>query len=370
MGRRFAALEGLVTSMGFWKGKRVLLTGHTGFKGAWLHFWLKQLGAHVKGLSLEPTTQPSLYHLLGNEGAAPKGIIDIRDRAGVLARVQSAQPEVVLHLAAQPLVRAGYRSPLDTFETNVQGTINLLDALRASPDLRSIVVVTTDKVYENPESERPFREDDPLGGYDPYSASKAACDIACASYRRSYFLPRGVGLATARAGNVIGGGDWAEDRLIPDAVRALDAGSALDIRRPNAVRPWQHVLEPLHGYMALAERLWHDPSAGPSFNFGPDPSNTATVRQMIEFSRPHFDLDVMWGAGDEGPHEAGLLTLDSSKAAQELSFSQRFSLAETIDRTWGWYHGLRLGRSASDLCLADLIAFETAQRGTSQRAAG
>lgn len=355
--------------MGFWRGKRVLLTGHTGFKGAWLHFWLKQLGAHVQGMSLAPATDPSLFDLLGNDGAHPKGIIDVRDRVAVLARIKAADPEIVFHLAAQPLVRAGYREPVETFETNVQGTVNLLDALRVAGDLRAIVVVTTDKVYENPESAEPFVEADPLGGHDPYSASKAAADIVTASYRRSYFLPRGVGLATARAGNVIGGGDWAADRLIPDAVRALTSGKVLDIRRPDAVRPWQHVLEPLNGYMLLAEKLWNAPEAGPAYNFGPDPESTATVREILELSAPYFELsNIGWGDGSDGPHEAGLLTLDSKKAADELGFAPRFSLAQTVDRTWRWYRGLHEGRSAADLCLADLIAFEGGRFDVSQRA--
>jgi CDP-glucose 4,6-dehydratase len=355
--------------MGFWRGKRVLLTGHTGFKGAWLHFWLKQLGAHVQGLSLAPNTAPSLYHLLANDGHHARGIADIRDRIAVQAVVQQAQPEIVFHLAAQPLVRAGYRTPVETFETNVQGTVNLLDALRALPDLRSIVVVTTDKVYENPESALPFREADPLGGHDPYSASKAAADIVTASYRRSFFLPRGVGLATARAGNVIGGGDWAEDRLIPDAVRALGAGRRLAIRRPDAVRPWQHVLEPLSGYIGLAEHLWTDPDCGPAYNFGPDPDATATVRAILEGSAGHFDLSLVdWGDGSDGPHEAGLLTLDSTRAATDLGFAPRLTLAETIDRTWTWYRGLAEGRQAADLCLTDLIAYEAGHLALAQRA--
>jgi CDP-glucose 4,6-dehydratase len=323
----------------------------------------------VQGLSLRPATDPSLFDLLANDGAHAKGLVDIRDRVAVLARVREVNPEVVFHLAAQPLVRAGYREPVETFETNVQGTVNLLDALRVAPDLRSIVVVTTDKVYENPESAEPFVEEDPLGGHDPYSASKAAADVVTASYRRSFFLPRGVGLATARAGNVIGGGDWAADRLIPDAVRALTSGRMLDIRRPDAVRPWQHVLEPLGGYMLLAEKLWNAPEAGPAYNFGPDPESTATVREILELSAPYFALgNIGWGDGSDGPHEAGLLTLDSTKAADELGFMPRFTLSETIDRTWRWYRNLHEGKSASDLCLADLIAFEGGRLDMGQRA--
>jgi CDP-glucose 4,6-dehydratase len=345
--------------MGFWNGKRVLLTGHTGFKGAWLKLWLTRLGADVHGLSLEPPKGPALTRYLSEGRGNRDDIVNIRDRHAVLNRVLNIKPEIVLHLAAQPLVRAGYREPLDTFETNVQGTVNLLDALRGTGDVRSIVIVTTDKVYENPESGDAFSETDPLGGHDPYSASKAAADIVTASYRRSYFLPRGTGLASARAGNVIGGGDWAEDRLIPDAIRAFSLNKPLDIRRPGAIRPWQHVLDPLWGYIQLAEKLWHQPDAGPAYNFGPDAANAATVRRLLELSQNHFDIsNIVWGDGEEGPHEAGLLMLDSSKAERELGFESRFSLEETIDRTWKWYKGFQSGRSALDLCHADIDAFE------------
>jgi len=345
--------------MSFWNGRRVLLTGHTGFKGAWLKLWLKRMGAEVHGLALDPPKGHALIRCISEGRGNRDDIVNIRDRHAVLNRVLTVKPEIVLHLAAQPLVRAGYREPLETFETNVQGTVNLLDALRAAPDVRSIVVVTTDKVYENPESGSAFREEDPLGGHDPYSASKAAADIVTTSYRRSFFLPRGVGLATARAGNVIGGGDWAEDRLIPDAIRAFTSGKPLDIRRPGAVRPWQHVLDPLQGYLRLAEKLWHQPDAGPAYNFGPDPDNAATVRRLLELSENHFDTSsIVWGDGQEGPHEAGLLMLDSSKAERELGFESRFSLEETIERTWTWYKRFYAGEAGADLCHADIDAFE------------
>lgn len=343
----------------FWRGKRVLLTGHTGFKGAWLAFWLKRMGAAVEGLALEPAQdRPALHRLLGASGDG-RDIVDIRDREAVRARVLAIEPEVIFHLAAQPLVRAGYRDPLETFETNVQGTANLLDAGRMVAGLRAIVSVTTDKVYENAETGKAFAEADPLGGHDPYSASKAAADIITSSYRRSYLLERGVGVAAARAGNVIGGGDWADDRLIPDAIRAFEAGAELDIRRPQAVRPWQHVLEPLHGYLLLAERLWRDPEAGPAYNFGPDPESAASVRDLLTRSADYFDLSrIRWGDGGEGPHEAGLLTLDSARARADLGFAPRFDLDETIARTWGWYEGLARGLRAETLCSDDIDAFE------------
>lgn len=360
----------MVSRMGFWHSKRVLLTGHTGFKGSWLKLWLESLGAEVHGLALEPDSSPSLHDLLGHAQADGRDIVDVRDRLAVQARVLAVDPEIVLHLAAQPLVRASYRDPAATFETNVQGTVNLLDALRVAPSVRSIVVVTTDKVYDNPESGRPFAETDPLGGHDPYSASKAACDLVAQSYRRSFFQPRRIGLATARAGNVIGGGDWAADRLIPDAIRAFASGTTLDIRRPLAVRPWQHVLEPLSGYLALAETLWHDPDAGPAYNFGPDPESAATVRSILELAAPFFPAaDIRFGAGDEGPHEAGLLMLDSSKAGRELGFRPRFSLTETVSRTLSWYRLQASGADARALCRADLAAFVATEAAGSRKAA-
>jgi len=352
----------MVTSS-FWKDKRVLVTGHTGFKGSWLSLWLTAQGACVSGLSLEPSTTPSLHRLLGHDGSGADGILDIRDRLAVAARVMTVRPEIVFHLAAQPLVRAAYRDPAATYDINVQGTANLLDVLRISPDIRSIVVVTTDKVYENAETGRAFIESDPLGGYDPYSASKAAAEIVASSYRSSFFLGRKVGLATARAGNVIGGGDWAEDRLIPDAVRAWNSGGALEVRRPDAVRPWQHVLEPLHGYITLAERLWSTPELGKHFNFGPDHAAAATVGTVLDAARAAYGTGKMvLGDGTEGPHEAGYLMLDSSLAAKTLGFVPRWNLGETLRRTMGWYRGHENGSSAETLCLADIAAYEEAIR--------
>ncbi|NKN34910.1 CDP-glucose 4,6-dehydratase [Agrobacterium sp. a22-2] len=340
----------------FWNGKRVLLTGHTGFKGSWLGLWLADMGAEVSGLSLEPDTDPSLFRLLnGGQDVEP---CDIRDRTAVSARVLASRPEIVLHLAAQPLVRAGYRDPLATYETNVQGTANLLDALRIAPDLRAVVVVTTDKVYENPETGRPFVETDPLGGHDPYSASKAAAEIVTASYRSSFFAARRVGLATARAGNVIGGGDWAEDRLIPDAVRAWGSGQVLDVRRPGAVRPWQHVLEPLNGYLMMAERLWTEPDFASSLNFGPDSHSAATVGDVLQRARSTFGQgDVLLGDGSAGPHEAGYLMLDSARATATLGYRPCWSLDETVKRTMAWYRAQASGVPARQLCLGDIADY-------------
>jgi CDP-glucose 4,6-dehydratase len=341
----------------FWRGKRVLVTGHTGFKGSWLTLWLRELGADVSGLSLAPQTDPSLYMLLGGDTAGP-GTIDIRDRDAVNNHVLRTKPQVVFHLAAQALVRAGYRSPAETYDINVLGTANLLDALRMSEDVRSIVVVTTDKVYHNAETGLAFMETDPLGGHDPYSASKAAAEIVAASYRSSFFAARQVGLATARAGNVIGGGDWAEDRLIPDAVRAWQSGETLQVRRPRAVRPWQHVLEPLGGYMVLAERLWQTPEGIESYNFGPDHGEAASVGAVLKMAERHFGGGAMLlGDGTDGPHEAGYLVLDSNKAKAELGYRPRWRLSETVKRTMEWYRAQCDGRAALDLCLADIRDF-------------
>ncbi len=344
----------------FWNGKRVLLTGHTGFKGSWLSLWLTEMGAQVSGLSLTPPGEPSLHRLLnGTRSPASDGIADIRDRLSVAARVMVTRPEVVFHLAAQPLVRAGYRDPLMTYETNVQGTANLLDALRIAPDVRAVVVVTTDKVYENPELGQAFRESDPLGGHDPYSASKAAAEIVTASYRQSFFAGRNIGVSTARAGNVIGGGDWAEDRLVPDAMRAWTRDGTLDVRRPDAVRPWQHVLEPLHGYLLLAERLWSYPDFDPALNFGPDHHAAASVRELLTLARDAYGRgETRFADVQEGPHEAGYLMLDSSRACQALGYRPSWNLEVTVNRTMDWYRRLEKGMSARSLCLNDIEVFE------------
>lgn len=341
----------------FWQGKRVLVTGHTGFKGSWLSLWLREMGAEVSGLSLAPESDPSLHVLLGGN-VEGEGIIDIRDRDAVMNQVIKTRPEIVFHLAAQALVRAGYRNPVDTYEINVVGTANLLEALRVAPDVRSIVVVTTDKVYHNAEAGLAFIETDPLGGHDPYSASKAAAEIVASSYRSSFFAPRKIGIATARAGNVIGGGDWAEDRLIPDAVRAWQSGEVLQVRRPRAVRPWQHVLEPLGGYMGLAQHLWRAPDIAESYNFGPNHGEAASVGAVLKMAERHYGSgEMLLGDGSEGPHEAGYLVLDSARARLDLGYQPRWRLAETVKRTMEWYRAQHDGKPVLDLCLGDIRDF-------------
>jgi CDP-glucose 4,6-dehydratase len=340
----------------FWSGKRVLLTGHTGFKGSWLTLWLHQLGATVAGLSLPPITAPSLFESARvTDLCSLSRMVDIRDRSATAAVIREFRPEIVLHLAAQPLVRAGYREPVETFATNVQGTIHVLDALRGIDQVQVAVMITTDKVYRNREWERPYTEDDTLGGADPYSASKAACELVIDAYRDSFLRAQGVRMASARAGNVIGGGDWSEDRLIPDAVRAWQQGKVLEIRRPGAVRPWQHVLDPLAGYLLLAESLWHRKVAEEAYNFGPARDDAATVRSVIELARQGTAAaEVFYHAEPQGPHEAGLLLLESAKARSRLGYRSRLGLAEGVRRTLQWYHAEAAGDDARRLCEQDI----------------
>ncbi|WP_295385506.1 CDP-glucose 4,6-dehydratase [uncultured Thiodictyon sp.] len=342
----------------FWCGKRVLLTGHTGFKGAWLALWLSQMGARVTGIALPSVTTPNLFALAEIPSLVHSQVLDIRDSAAVAACVAAADPEIVLHLAAQALVRAGYRDPLGTFSTNVQGTANVLDALRPLGQLRVVVAVTTDKVYHNAEHAFPYRESDTLGGHDPYSASKAAAELVIGSYRDAFLAGQGVAVASARAGNVIGGGDWSDDRLIPDAIRAWSADRPLAIRRPQATRPWQHVLEPLAAYLRLAERLWHQPGLAGAYNFGPHTHEAATVRQVIELAQSVYGSgSVHWGDGTEGPHEAGWLALEIAKARTQLGVHPRWALAQSVERTLSWYRRQAQGEPARDLCEADIGLF-------------
>ena len=286
---------------------------------------------------------------------------DIRDAQALAERARESQAEIVFHLAAQALVRASYRDPLATFSSNVMGTAHLLEAVRQLPSVRAVVVITTDKVYENLEHALPYRETDALGGHDPYSASKAASEIVIASYRDSFLKAQGVAVASARAGNVIGGGDWSEDRLIPDAMRAWQAGDSLQIRRPQSVRPWQHVLEPLNGYLRLAEQLHANPALAGGYNFGPHTHEAATVRSVVELAQAAYGRgDVVWGDGSEGPHEAGWLALEIAKVRTLLNVAPRWSLAESVRRTVHWYRQQQDGQDAAALCAADIEAFEAA----------
>jgi CDP-glucose 4,6-dehydratase len=342
----------------FFKGKKVLITGHSGFKGAWLCLWLQSLGATVCGVSLEPETNPNLFSLLGLESSVENNWLDIRDAQSVRGVFERFQPEIVLHLAAQALVRPSYSAPADTFSTNIIGTLNILEAARKTASVRSIVAVTTDKVYQNHEKGLAFEESDPLGGHDPYSASKAGAEMVISSYRKSFFQASGIGLASARAGNVIGGGDWSVDRILPDAVRAWSTGQPLVVRNPRATRPWQHVLEPLAGYLRLAEYIFAQPKLAQDFNFGPDPSGVATVKEVVTLAQVGFGGGhIDWGSVADGLHEAQTLTLDNTKAKRLLGIHPVWNLETAVARTMSWYRLQNSGRSAVDLCEQDLQAY-------------
>jgi CDP-glucose 4,6-dehydratase len=324
--------------LSFWRDRRVFLTGHTGFKGSWLALILNRLGARVTGYSLEPTSKNSLFELGGVASYVTSIIGDIRHIERMREVVVAAQPEIVLHLAAQALVLQSYETPLDTFSTNVLGTANLLEVLRAVPSVKAIVVVTTDKVYKNQEWVWPYRENDELGGHDPYSTSKACAELVAAAYRGSFLASRGVAVATARAGNVIGGGDWAENRIVPDFVRAAMARQPLIVRNPTSTRPWQHLLDPLEGYLMLAERLVSTPKTAGAWNFGPPPEGVQPVGRLVD------DLVAQWGDGAswrhervEQPHEAQLLMLDSGKARAELGWKPRLGYTRGVELAVNWY---------------------------------
>jgi CDP-glucose 4,6-dehydratase len=340
----------------FWHGKKVFLTGHTGFKGGWLALWLQSLGAEVQGYALEPPTEPNLF-TVGQVAALMSSTIgDIRDLETLRSTMRAFAPDIVFHLAAQPLVRASYDDPVGTYATNVMGTVNVLESVRACPGVRAVVVVTTDKAYENREWAWGYRENEPLGGHDPYSNSKGCTELVSAAYRSSFLAQQGIALATARAGNVIGGGDWAVDRLVPDLLRAFERGVPAVIRNPNAVRPWQHVLEPLSGYLMLAQALWHRGAAvAEGWNFGPRDDDARPVRWIVE------RLANAWGPGArweletrEQPHEAQMLKLDISKARQGLKWAPRWTLAEALDRIVAWHQAWRQHADVRGACLRDI----------------
>jgi CDP-glucose 4,6-dehydratase len=347
----------------FWRGRRVLVTGHSGFKGSWLGLWLKRLGAVPFGLSLPAQNDAESERLGFLDSIMPSVACDIRDIGAMRAALEQVAPEIVLHLAAQPLVRTSYRDPRLTFETNVMGTLNLLEAIRVQPSVRSVVIATTDKCYENREWLWPYREIDPLGGHDPYSASKACTEILAASWRSSFAAEsdQPITIATARAGNVIGGGDWAQDRLVPDAVRALSSGETLAVRNPRATRPWQHVLDALCGYLLLAERLHTDGSSfAEAWNFGPDSGAERSVSAVLEtLARAWGDAVSAQDEAASGPHEANRLALDSSKARQRLGWRPRLDFEAAIALTAQWYrrHGRRT--PAAELIAADIESYES-----------
>ena len=339
----------------FWKDRRVFVTGHTGFKGSWLCTWLVDAGARVTGYALAPDTRPSLFDSAGVEQGMTSILADVRDAAAIQSALTASGAEIVFHLAAQSLVRESYRAPVETYATNVMGTANVLEAVRNTPSVRAVVVVTSDKCYENREWSWPYRESDPLGGHDPYSSSKACAELVAAAYRASFHVP----IATARAGNVIGGGDWAKDRLVPDLMRAFAKGEAAVIRNPLAIRPWQHVLEPLHGYLILAESLLRGEHAD-AWNFGPGDADVKPVQWVAD------ELVRRWGNGaswtqDSGshPHEAHMLKLDSAKARTQLHWMPRLSLSEALDWIVEWHREFDVSpRRASETTLQQIKQFE------------
>lgn len=365
MGQWPSTLENLAMTLDFWQGRRVLVTGHTGFKGGWLCLWLQRLGAKVTGYALAPPTQPSLFETAHIGDGMHSILGDVRDFDALRATMAACHPEVVFHLAAQPLVVPSYQQPVVTYATNVMGTVHLLEAVRQVGNVRAVVNVTSDKCYANREWLWGYRENEPMGGDDPYSNSKGCVELVTAAYRVSFFpsadyAQHGVALATARAGNVIGGGDWAEHRLIPDLVRAFQVGQSAPIRCPDAVRPWQHVLEPLSGYLRLAERLFFEgPMFAEGWNFGPAEDDARPVRWLVE------RLAALWGKGADWesdgelhPHEAHYLKLDCAKARVGLGWTPRWDLNRALRETVAWYQAYQADAEMQATTLAQIVRFE------------
>ena len=342
----------------FWRGRRVLLTGHTGFKGAWTALWLHRMGARVTGIAL-PAEQPSLFHLLGLERLMESTFVDLRDRPALVDAIKAADPEIVLHMAAQPLVRRSFTDPVESFAVNVLGTVHVLDALRDVPDLTTVLVITTDKVYQNDESGHAHQEDDRLGGRDPYAASKAACEIVTESMAHSFLVPRGVAVATARAGNVIGGGDFADDRLIPDVVRSAQSGQRPILRNPEATRPWQHVLDCVCGYLIYAAALTSGRNLPTSLNFGPGGGEQATVGRVADAMLAALDAPTCWThTADSRMPETQALVLESYLARRTLGWTDRLRGQPMIDATASWYRAWALGQDMAAFTLAQITEYE------------
>ena len=369
MGTQGCPVESMVISRAFWEGKQVFLTGHTGFKGGWLALWLQEMGAIVTGFALEPQTNPSLFDVASVGEGMTSIIGDIRDGAALAAAVAQAQPDIVLHLAAQPLVRYSYDSPVETFGTNVMGTVHLLEAVRACASVRSCVVVSSDKCYENREWPWGYRENEAMGGYDPYSASKGCTELVTSAYRNSYFntarhAEHGMALGSGRAGNVIGGGDWAVDRLVPDLLGAFERKEVAIIRNPGAIRPWQHVLEPLSGYLVLAQRLYEDgPQFAEGWNFGPADSDAQPVSWIAERMAQCWADSAQFRieANAAAPHEANYLKLDCSKARTQLSWTPRWPLARALDEVVDWHREFLAGSDMRQVCIDQISRFSQAR---------
>jgi len=346
----------------FWRGKRVFLTGHTGFKGSWLSLWLQSMGAQLHGLALTPPTMPNLFTEAGVESGMVSTLGDIRDYETVRTAMTGFQPEIVIHMAAQPLVRLSYSEPVATYATNVMGTVHVLEAARSVGSVRAIVNVTTDKCYENKEWVWGYREDEPMGGYDPYSNSKGCSELVTSAYRRSFFQQTGVALASGRAGNVIGGGDWAADRLVPDILKACERGEPVVIRNPRATRPWQHVLEPLSGYLTLAERLYTDGQEyAEGWNFGPNDDDARPVQWIVEHLVANWGRNASWQLdGGTHPHEANYLKLDISKANARLGWRPRWDLATTLHHITTWHQAWLAHENVQQLCLQQIQQYTSA----------
>lgn len=366
MEQRAGPLESLAVNPDFWRGKRVFLTGHTGFKGSWLALWLQDMGAIVTGFALPPSSHPNLYTIAGvAEGLQASLVGDIRDSKALAQALDTARPEIVFHLAAQALVRASYQDPVNTYSTNVMGTVHVLEAVRQTPGVRAVVNVTTDKCYENREWDWGYRENEAMGGYDPYSSSKGAAELVSAAYRNSYFpaqhyAQHGLALATARAGNVIGGGDWAQDRLIPDIVAAFSQNRAAEIRNPLAIRPWQHVLEPLRGYLMLAQSLCEvGPAFAEAWNFGPRDHDAQTVGSIASTMAQQWGGNACWSQ-DEGehPHEAQYLKLDISKARNRLKWEPKLTLQDALQLVIEWYKHQQSGSDMKAITTTQIRAYQ------------
>ncbi|MDA7464816.1 CDP-glucose 4,6-dehydratase [Candidatus Pelagibacter ubique] len=353
-------MENMEIDAGFWKGRSVFLTGHTGFKGGWLALWLSEMGANVHGYSLEAPTQPNFFSVINLSNLIQSSTIgDIRDLSKLKESVKAARPSVIFHMAAQPLVRQSYIDPIETFTTNILGTINVFEATKNSETVKAIINITTDKCYENKENNKSFEETDPLGGYDPYSSSKACSEIITSAYRNSFFSKMKKKLASVRAGNVIGGGDWAKDRLVPDFFRSIDRNKILRIRSPQAVRPWQHVLDPLSGYLMLAEKLFeHGDIYAEPWNFGPEQSEAKTVSWVLNCLSEKFTNANWEEEKKEQPYEANLLKLDISKAKSRLGWAPRWSVETAIDNTISWYQAFKENKDMIEFSVKQIKSFQ------------
>ena len=346
---------------GFWRDKRVIITGHTGFKGSWLSLWLNSLGAQITGYALDPLTDPNLFNAFEIEKSIIDLRHDIRDLSVLKDVIKSTKPEIIIHMAGQTLVRESYKDPVGTYATNVMGTVNLLEATRSCDSVRVILVITSDKCYENREIDYGYCESDPMGGHDPYSSSKGCAELVTSAFRRSFFEDDSVvAVASARAGNVIGGGDWAADRIIPDAIRAFSEEHTLKVRNPDAIRPWQHVLEPLSGYMTLCEKMWdHSSEFSEGWNFGPEDESVQTVEKVADRVSSLWDDHATWEKSNrDHPHEATLLKLDITKAKDRLGWAPKWDLDTTLEKTVSWYKSYYNGINMYEMSLNQIAEYQ------------